>query len=134
MEIAVANMSSPDKLANISDNDFDIIRSPSKKYMSIVDVSVVHNKGATTKQHPEGDIQMSRSRSSNSLVVPQATAALNQMKMEAAQELGIHIPADGYYGNMTSRETGSIGGQMTRNLVQIAQQQLSGTTGPNLKV
>ncbi len=67
-----------------------------------------------------------QSRSSNSLVVPQATAALDQMKYEVAQELGIQIPQDGYYGYMTSRDTGSIGGSITRRLVQIAEQQLAG--------
>ncbi|KGP77654.1 alpha/beta-type small acid-soluble spore protein, partial [Paenibacillus sp. MAEPY2] len=36
--------------------------------------------------------------SSNNLVVPQATAALQQLKIEAAQELGVTIPQDGYYG------------------------------------
>lgn len=50
---------------------------------------------------------MARGRSSNNLVVPQATAALQQLKMEAARELGVTIPQDGYYGNYTSRETGS---------------------------
>ncbi|GGH34719.1 alpha/beta-type small acid-soluble spore protein [Paenibacillus segetis] len=63
---------------------------------------------------------------SNNLVVPQATAALQQLKMEAAQELGVQIPADGYYGNYTSRETGSLGGYITKRLVQLAEQQLSG--------
>ncbi|MDR0268384.1 alpha/beta-type small acid-soluble spore protein [Paenibacillus sp.] len=63
---------------------------------------------------------------SNNLVVPQARAALQQMKMEAAQELGIQIPQDGYYGNMTSRETGSLGGYMTKRLVQMAEQSLQG--------
>lgn len=63
---------------------------------------------------------------SNNLVVPQATAALQQMKYEIANELGIPIPQDGYYGNYTSRDTGSIGGYMTKRLVQQAQQTLSG--------
>ncbi|MDQ0090674.1 hypothetical protein J2T12_004097 [Paenibacillus anaericanus] len=63
---------------------------------------------------------------SNNLVVPQATAALQQLKIEAAQELGVQIPADGYYGNYTSRETGSLGGYITKRLVQLAEQQLSG--------
>lgn len=67
-----------------------------------------------------------QNRSSNVLVVPQATAALDQLKYEVAQELGIQIPQDGYYGNMTSRETGSIGGGITRRLVQIAEQHLAG--------
>jgi len=65
-------------------------------------------------------------RNSNQLVVPQARAALEQMKFEVAQELGIQLPQDGYYGNMTSRDMGSIGGSITRRLVQMAQQQLSG--------
>ncbi|AJS60078.1 MULTISPECIES: alpha/beta-type small acid-soluble spore protein [unclassified Paenibacillus] len=65
--------------------------------------------------------------SSNNLVVPQARAALQQLKMEAAQELGVTIPQDGYYGNYTSRETGSLGGYMTKRLVQLAEQSLSGS-------
>ncbi|OPA80930.1 spore protein [Paenibacillus selenitireducens] len=69
---------------------------------------------------------MSQNRSSNNLVVPQATAALDQLKYEVAQELGIAIPQDGYYGNMVTRDTGSIGGNITRRLVTIAEQQLAG--------
>lgn len=64
--------------------------------------------------------------SSNQLVVPQAKAALQNMKAEAAQSLGVQIPADGYYGNVTSREAGSLGGYITKKLVQMAEQQLSG--------
>ncbi|MDF2722331.1 MAG: spore protein [Paenibacillus sp.] len=67
-----------------------------------------------------------QSRSSNSLVVPQANAALDQLKYEVAQELGIAIPQDGYMGNMATRDAGSIGGHITRRLVQIAEQQLAG--------
>ena len=67
-----------------------------------------------------------QSGSRNQLVVPQARAALQSMKMEAAQSLGVQIPSDGYYGNVTSRETGSLGGYITKKLVQIAEQQLSG--------
>lgn len=66
------------------------------------------------------------SSSSNQLVVPQARAALEQMKYEVAQELGIQLPQDGYYGNMTTRDMGSIGGYITRRLVQMAEQQLAG--------
>ncbi|MGG4147083.1 alpha/beta-type small acid-soluble spore protein [Paenibacillus algorifonticola] len=65
-------------------------------------------------------------RGSNQLVVQQARAALEQMKFEVAQELGIHLPQDGYYGHMTTRDMGSIGGSITRRLIQIAEQQLSG--------
>lgn len=68
----------------------------------------------------------SNNRSSNQLIVPQAQQALNQMKLEAAQELGVQIPSDGYYGNVTTRDAGSLGGYITKKLVQIAEQQLSG--------
>lgn len=69
---------------------------------------------------------MSASRSSNQLVVPQATAALDQMKYEVAQELGISMPQDGYFGNMATKDAGSIGGSITRRLVQIGEQTLAG--------
>ncbi|MBN2982989.1 MULTISPECIES: alpha/beta-type small acid-soluble spore protein [Cohnella] len=63
---------------------------------------------------------------SNQLLVPQANQALDQLKFEVAQELGIAIPQDGYYGNMVTRDTGSIGGNITKRLVTIAEQQLAG--------
>lgn len=68
-----------------------------------------------------------QSRSSNQIVVQQASSALEQLKYEVAQELGIQIPQDGYYGYMATRDTGAIGGHMVRRLVQIAEQQLSGS-------
>lgn len=70
---------------------------------------------------------MANNSSSNQLVVPQARTALEQMKYEVAQELGIQLPQDGYYGNMTTRDMGSIGGYITRRLVQMAEQQLAGS-------
>jgi hypothetical protein len=80
----------------------------------------------TTRNPQKGVNQMARSRSSNTLVVQQAKAGLEQMKYEVAQELGIQIPQDGYYGYMATRDTGAIGGHITRKLVQIAEQQLTG--------
>lgn len=71
----------------------------------------------------------SSSRNSNQLVVPQAREALEQMKFEVAQQLGISLPQDGYYGNLLTKEAGSIGGQITRRLVEMAEQQLSGGSG-----
>jgi len=65
------------------------------------------------------------SRSSNTLIVPQANQALEQLKFEVAQELGVQIPQDGYYGYMATRDTGAIGGHMVRRLVQIAEETLS---------
>ncbi|ACT00694.1 alpha/beta-type small acid-soluble spore protein [Paenibacillus sp. JDR-2] len=61
-----------------------------------------------------------------SLLVPNARAALEQLKFEIAQELGIELPADGYYGNMTTHDMGSIGGTITKRLIQMAEQQIAG--------
>jgi small acid-soluble spore protein B (major beta-type SASP) len=80
-----------------------------------------------THKELKGDSNMSRRRSNN-LQVPQANAALQQLKYEAAQELGITIPQDGYFGNVVSRETGSLGGYITKKLVQQAEQSLSGSS------
>lgn len=52
--------------------------------------------------------------------------ALEQLKYEVAQELGIQTPADGYWGMMTTRDTGTIGGHMTRKLVALGEQLLAG--------
>ncbi|MBD0379244.1 alpha/beta-type small acid-soluble spore protein [Paenibacillus sedimenti] len=60
----------------------------------------------------------------NTLVVQQAKAALNQLKLEVAQEIGIPL-SPGYNGNLATRDAGAVGGNITRRLVQIAEQQLS---------
>jgi hypothetical protein len=65
----------------------------------------------------------------NSLVVPQASHALDQLKFEIAQELGIQLSPDGYNGNLTTYNAGKIGGSITRRLVQIAEQSLGGSQG-----
>ncbi|WP_150267134.1 alpha/beta-type small acid-soluble spore protein [Paenibacillus tepidiphilus] len=64
--------------------------------------------------------------SSNNLVVTNARGALEQLKYEVAQELGITLSPDGYQGNKTSYENGSIGGYITKRLVTLAEQQLAG--------
>ncbi|MDQ8734462.1 alpha/beta-type small acid-soluble spore protein [Paenibacillus sp. LHD-38] len=63
--------------------------------------------------------------SRKSLVVPQAQAALDHLKYEVAQQFGIQWSPDGYNGNMTTRDAGTIGGNITRALIQIAEQSLS---------
>ncbi|MBX6395618.1 MAG: alpha/beta-type small acid-soluble spore protein [Alicyclobacillaceae bacterium] len=69
---------------------------------------------------------MARGQKRNTPVVPQASRALDQFKYEVAQELGIQVPQDGYWGTMLTRDTGAIGGNMTRKLVALAEQQLAG--------
>lgn len=62
----------------------------------------------------------------NTTVVPQAKQALNQMKLEIANELGMTDYNTADKGNMTSRQNGYVGGYMTKKLVEMAEQQLSG--------
>ncbi len=54
---------------------------------------------------------------SNKTMVPEAKAALDQFKMEAASEVGVSLK-QGYNGDLTSRQAGSIGGQMVRKMVE----------------
>lgn len=57
------------------------------------------------------------SKSSNNYVVPQAKAAMEQFKMEAANEVGVTLNK-GYNGDLTSRQAGSIGGQMVKKMIE----------------
>ena len=51
----------------------------------------------------------------NRINVPQAKEAMNQFKMQAAQEVGVNL-TNGYNGHLTSREAGSVGGQMVKKM------------------
>ena len=55
---------------------------------------------------------------SNKNVVPEARAALDKFKMQAAQEVGVNL-TNGYNGHLTSREAGSVGGQMVKKIKPI---------------
>lgn len=55
--------------------------------------------------------------SSNNMVVPQAKAAMDKFKMEAANEVGVTLNK-GYNGELTSKQAGSIGGQMVKKMIQ----------------
>jgi len=59
----------------------------------------------------------------NKALVPQAKAGLDRFKMESAKEVGVNIK-DSYNGDLTSREAGSIGGQMVKKMVQSYEQNL----------
>ena len=65
---------------------------------------------------------------SNKLVVPGARQALDQMKLEIAQELGMSNYDSMDKGNLPSRQNGYVGGYMTKKLVEMAQQNMSNTT------
>ena len=55
--------------------------------------------------------------SSSKMEVPQAKEAMNRFKMEVANEIGVNLK-DGYNGDLTSREAGSIGGEMVRQMIK----------------
>lgn len=50
-------------------------------------------------------------------VVPEARAALDKFKMEAASEVGVNLK-EGYNGDLTSRQAGSVGGQMVKKMIE----------------
>ncbi len=54
---------------------------------------------------------------SNKTLVPEAKEALNQFKMEAANEVGVNLK-QGYNGDLTSRQAGSVGGQMVKKMIE----------------
>ena len=60
----------------------------------------------------------SNNSNSNQPVVPSAREALNKFKMEAAQEVGVNLK-QGYNGDLTSREAGSVGGQMVKHICPV---------------
>ncbi len=64
---------------------------------------------------------MANNNNSNQLLVPGVEQALQQMKFEIAQEFGVNLGAD-----TTSRANGSVGGEITKRLVSMAESQLSG--------
>lgn len=66
-------------------------------------------------------IILANNNSSNQLVVPGVQQALDQMKYEIASEFGVQLGPDA-----TSRANGSVGGEITKRLVQMAEQQLNG--------
>ena len=69
---------------------------------------------------------MSNNTSSNRTAVPEAKGALNRFKYEVANELGVPL-TDGYNGNLTSKQNGSVGGYMVKKMIEAQERQMSGT-------
>ena len=65
----------------------------------------------------------SNSKNSNRMEVPQAKEAMDRFKTEVASELGVNLK-DGYNGELTSREAGSIGGEMVRRMIKSQEEQM----------
>ena len=63
---------------------------------------------------------------SNKNMVPEAKEAMNKFKMEAASEVGVNLN-QGYNGDLTAKQAGSIGGQMVKKMVESYENQIKGT-------
>ena len=64
---------------------------------------------------------------SNKTLVPEAKAALDQFKMEAASEVGVNLN-QGYNGELTARQAGSIGGQMVKKMIEKYENDIKNTS------
>ena len=65
------------------------------------------------------------SSNSNKASVPEAKSAMNKFKMEVAKEIGVDLRG-GYNGDLTSAQSGSIGGEMVRQMIKRQEEQMSG--------
>ena len=64
-------------------------------------------------------------RSSNRAAIPEAKEAMNRFKQEVASEIGVPLK-DGYNGDLTSAQAGSIGGEMVKKMIMKQEEQMSG--------
>ena len=62
-------------------------------------------------------MESTMAKSSNNLVNPNARDAMDRFKMEAASQVGVNLK-QGYNGDLTSKQAGSIGGQMVRKMIE----------------
>ena len=62
--------------------------------------------------------------SSNKTNVPEAKSAMNKFKMEVASQLGVPL-TDGYNGNLTSAQNGSVGGHMVKKMIEAQEKQMA---------
>lgn len=67
---------------------------------------------------------MASSSRGNRVEVPEAKEALNRFKQEVASELGVPLK-EGYNGDLTSRQAGSIGGEMVRKMIRSQEEKMS---------
>ena len=85
---------------------------------SMSDVLSVYNRSMEV-------IQMTEQSKTNQMAVPEAKAAMNRFKEEVASELGVPLK-EGYNGDLTSAQAGSIGGEMVKKMIMKQEQQMSG--------
>lgn len=69
--------------------------------------------------------------STNSTAVPEAKGALDRFKFEVANELGVPL-TDGYNGNLTSKQNGSVGGYMVKKMIAEQEKQMAQKSGSTM--
>lgn len=68
---------------------------------------------------------MSNTNTTNRVVVPEAKEAMDKFKMEVANEIGVPL-TNGYNGNLTSAQNGSVGGYMVKKMIEAQERQMAG--------
>jgi hypothetical protein len=94
-------------------------KSLQKLHFSALHTSNLSAENSSGSRNPKREKEMENemaSSKSNNLVNPNAREAMNRFKMEAASEMGVNLK-QGYNGDLTSRQAGSIGGQMVKKMI-----------------
>lgn len=88
---------------------------PSKIHTFPARFGATYDCGENPRKETEKERFTMASKNSNQINVPQAREAMDKFKMQAAQEMGVNLK-QGYNGDLTSREAGSVGGQMVKKM------------------
>lgn len=94
----------------------------SKFWTGLSPVSITENEISQTIFKEERDMT---SKNSSQMEVPQAKEAMDKFKMEVAGELGVPLK-NGYNGDLTSAQNGSVGGEMVRRMIKRQEQEMAG--------
>ena len=76
-----------------------------------------------SRERPQKKERNIMSKNNNQINIPQAREAMDKFKMQAASEVGVNL-TNGYNGHLTSREAGSVGGQMVKKMIEAYEQGL----------
>jgi hypothetical protein len=68
---------------------------------------------------------MGLGQNNNTLVNPLAAQAMEKFKYEVANEIGLQVPQSGYWGELTSRDCGAVGGHMVRQMIEAYENNLA---------
>ena len=79
--------------------------------------------GAANTRDTNRQKEMENMKSNNQINIPEAREAMDKFKMEAASEVGVNLK-QGYNGDLTSREAGSVGGQMVKKMIEAYERSL----------